>query len=76
MGQLATVVGERGKGKFPSQPVPNPKGHVDVKYPSNLSSRKHIQAITTLRYGRQNKIGLLHQLTQRVRVLVLSQGNL
>ncbi|KAL5574187.1 hypothetical protein UlMin_023784 [Ulmus minor] len=25
LGQLATVVGEREKGKFPSQPIPNPK---------------------------------------------------
>ena len=26
VGQLATQVGEREKGKFPSQPIPNPKG--------------------------------------------------
>ena len=25
VGQLATQVGEREKGKFPSQPIPNPK---------------------------------------------------
>ena len=26
LGQLASVVGEREKGKFSSQPIPNPKG--------------------------------------------------
>lgn len=26
IGQLANQVGERERGKFPSQPVPNPKG--------------------------------------------------
>jgi hypothetical protein len=27
MGQLANHLGERDKGKFPSQPVTNPKAH-------------------------------------------------
>jgi hypothetical protein len=27
IGQLANQIGEREKGKFPSQPIPNPKGN-------------------------------------------------
>ena len=54
VGQLATQVGEREKGKFPSQPVPNPKG----KYAINGSSSsthayEYVQSITTLRFGKQ-----------------------
>ena len=30
VGQLAAQVGEREKGKFPSQPIPNPKGQYAI----------------------------------------------
>jgi hypothetical protein len=47
-------VGERERGKFPSQPVPNPKGQFVIGSTSAPSyGQKHVQAITTLRSGRQ-----------------------
>ena len=56
MGQLATSLSEREKGKFPSQPVANPKGQYEIE-----SSSHHEQAkvITTLRSGRvvNNQVG-------------------
>ncbi|KAL5549093.1 hypothetical protein UlMin_004324 [Ulmus minor] len=36
LGQLATAVGEREKGKFPSQPIPNPKALLDLGASVNL----------------------------------------
>lgn len=54
IGQLATVVGEREKGKFPSQPMPNPKGQFVINNPSSSSnSNEHVQSITTRRSGKQ-----------------------
>ena len=35
VGQLATQVGEREKGKFASQPIPNPKGQYAINGSSN-----------------------------------------
>ncbi|XP_021834176.1 uncharacterized protein LOC110773973, partial [Prunus avium] len=53
IGQLATVVGEREKGKFPSQTVPNPKGQFVINNPSSSpNSNEHVQSITTLRSGK------------------------
>ena len=43
MGQLANHLGERDKGKFPSQPMTNPKVH----------GQEHAHVIVTLRSGRQ-----------------------
>jgi hypothetical protein len=43
MGQLANHLGERDKGKFPNQPVTNPKAH----------GQGHAIAIVTLRSRRQ-----------------------
>ena len=34
VGRLANQMGEREKGKFPSQPVPNPKGQFAINNPS------------------------------------------
>ncbi|XP_058211543.1 uncharacterized protein LOC131323713 [Rhododendron vialii] len=50
MGQMA----ERENGKFPSQPIPNPKGQFAFSNPSN-STYKHeqVQSIVTLRSGKQ-----------------------
>nr|XP_011459774.1 PREDICTED: uncharacterized protein LOC105350087 [Fragaria vesca subsp. vesca] len=59
IGQLATVVGEREKGKFPSQPLPNPKGQFQISEPSSsLNSHEQVQSIATLRSGKQvdNKV--------------------
>ena len=49
VGQLANHLGERDKGKFPSQPVNNPK----VCTIENFSNQEHAHAIVTLRSGRR-----------------------
>jgi hypothetical protein len=54
IGQLANQMGERERGKFRSQPVPNPKGQFVIGSTSASShGQEHVQAITTLRSGRQ-----------------------
>jgi hypothetical protein len=52
MGQLANHLGERDKGKLPSQVVNNPKAC------GNSSNQEHVQAIVTLRSGKRvdNKV--------------------
>jgi hypothetical protein len=52
MGQLANHLGERDKGKLPSQAVNNPKAC------GNSSNQEHVQAIVTLRSGKKvdNKV--------------------
>jgi hypothetical protein len=52
MGQLTNHLGERDKGKFPSQAVNNPKAC------GNSSNQEHVQAIVTLRSGKRvdNKV--------------------
>jgi hypothetical protein len=53
IGQLANQVGERERGKFSSQPVPNPKGQFVIGSTSDPShGQEHVQTITTLRSGR------------------------
>jgi hypothetical protein len=49
VGQLASHLGERDKGKLPSQPVNNPKACIN----RNSSTQEHAHAIVTLRSGRQ-----------------------
>ena len=49
MGQLANHLGERDKGKLPSQPVNNPKA-CSI---GNSSNQEHVQAIVTLRSGKR-----------------------
>ena len=54
VGQLATQVGEREKGKFPSQPIPNPKGQYAINGSSSSThAHEFVQSITTLRSGKQ-----------------------
>ena len=54
VGQLATQFGEREKGKFPSQPIPNPKGQYVINGSSSSThGQEHVQSITTLRSGKQ-----------------------
>jgi hypothetical protein len=54
IGQLANQVGEREKGKFPSQPMPNLKGQLAIGNSSTPThGQEHVQAITTLRSGKQ-----------------------
>ncbi|KAL6551317.1 hypothetical protein OROMI_021805 [Orobanche minor] len=48
IGQLATTLAEREKGKFPSQSIPNPKRQYEVN-----SSNAEVQSITTLRSGKE-----------------------
>ncbi|KAM6553921.1 hypothetical protein CsatB_014683 [Cannabis sativa] len=50
LGQLANAVTEREKGRFPSQPIPNPKGQYEVGVPSHKEEAK---SISTLRSGKQ-----------------------
>ena len=49
MGQLANHLGERDKGKFPSQLLTNPKACMS----GNSSNQEHAHAIVTLRSGKQ-----------------------
>jgi len=54
MGQLATKISERESGKFPNQPIPNPKGQYEVSQPStSCVPSEHVQVLTTLTYKRQ-----------------------
>jgi hypothetical protein len=54
IGQLANQVGEREKGKFPSQPMLNLKGQLAIGNSSTPThGQEHVQAITTLRSGKQ-----------------------
>ncbi|KAH9801696.1 hypothetical protein KPL71_001121 [Citrus sinensis] len=57
LGQLATTVAEREKGKFPNQPIPNPKGVHEV---GSSSSHQYEEAksVMTLRRGKlfDNKV--------------------
>ena len=54
VGQLATQVGEREKGKFPSQPIPNPKWQYTINGSSSSThAYEFVQSITTLRSGKQ-----------------------
>jgi hypothetical protein len=48
VGQLANHLGEKDKGKFPSQPVNNPKA-CTIR---NSSNQEHAHVIVTLRFGR------------------------
>ncbi|MGV7343219.1 hypothetical protein PJI17_31465, partial [Mycobacterium kansasii] len=59
VGQLATTLNEREKGKLPSQPVANPKGQYEIGSNSNQGQyHEQAKSITTLRSGKQidNKI--------------------
>ena len=43
VGQLATQVGEREKGKFSSQPIPNPKGQYAINGSSSSTyGQEHV----------------------------------
>ncbi|XP_052297265.1 uncharacterized protein LOC127902397 [Citrus sinensis] len=51
LGQLATTVAEREKGKFPSQPIPNPKGVHEVGS-SSSHQQEEAKSVMTLRRGK------------------------
>jgi hypothetical protein len=53
MGQLANHLGERDKGKLPSQAVNNPKA-CSI---GNSSTQEHVQAFVTLRSGKRQSSG-------------------
>jgi hypothetical protein len=57
--QIANHLGEREKGKFPSQPVLNPKALTIENSSSFMLGHKQVQSIVTLRSERQvdNKVG-------------------
>jgi hypothetical protein len=58
IGQIANHLGEREKGKFPSQPVPNPKALTIGNSSNSTHGHEQVQSIATLRLGRQvdNKV--------------------
>ncbi|KAL0015636.1 hypothetical protein SO802_002705 [Lithocarpus litseifolius] len=50
VGQLATQVGEREKGKFPNQPIPNQKRQYAINGSSSSThAHESVQSITTLK---------------------------
>jgi uncharacterized coiled-coil protein SlyX len=52
--QMANQLGEREKGKLPSQPVPNPRLQFQGGSSSNaVQGQEHVQASVSLRSGRQ-----------------------
>jgi len=54
IGQIVNHLGEREKGKLPSQPVPNPRLQFQGGSSSNaVQGQEHVQAIVSLRSGRQ-----------------------
>jgi hypothetical protein len=54
IGQIASHLGEREKGKLPSQPVPKPKLQFHGGSSSNaVQGQEHVQAIVSFRSGRQ-----------------------
>jgi hypothetical protein len=42
IGQIVNHLGERGKGKFPSQPVPNPKAFTIGNSSSSAHGQEHV----------------------------------
>ena len=53
IGQIATHLGEREKGKFPSQPMPNPKAFAIGNSSNSMHRHEQVQSIVTLRSERQ-----------------------
>jgi hypothetical protein len=53
MSQLASHLGERDKGKFPNQPVANPKAFTTGNSASQAHGQEYVHAIVTLRSRRQ-----------------------
>ena len=68
--QIASHLGVRENGKFPSQPVPNPKAFTIGNYSNSSHGHEQVQSIVTLGSGRQvnNKVG------QEEEDLVVQQG--
>jgi hypothetical protein len=64
VGQLASHLGERDKGKLPSQPVNNPKACTI----GSASTQEHAHAIVTLRSGRRvdNRVADLEAVDEAV----------
>ena len=59
IGQIVSHLGEREKGKFSSQPVPNPKAFTIENSSNSSHGHEKVQSIVILRSGRQvdNKVG-------------------
>jgi hypothetical protein len=81
IGQIATHLGEREKGKFPSQPVTNPKAFTIGNASSQMHGQEHVQAIVTLRSGKQvdnqlvdNQLDRREQNTSDFRATIFSYG--
>jgi hypothetical protein len=61
IGRIASHLGEREKGKLPSQPVPNPKLQFHEGSSSNaVHGLVHVQAVVTLRSGKQVDNQVVH----------------
>ena len=50
--QIASHLGERENGKFPSQPVPNPKAFTIGNSSNSSHGHEQVQSIVTLRSGK------------------------
>jgi hypothetical protein len=53
MGQLANYLGERDKGKFPSQLMANPKAFTTENSSTQVHGQEYVHVIVTLRSGKQ-----------------------
>jgi len=61
IGKIASHLGERDKGKLPSQPMPNPKLQFHEGSSSNaVYGQEHVQAVVTLRSGKQVDNQVVH----------------
>jgi hypothetical protein len=61
IGQIASHLREREKGKLPSKPVPNPKLQFHEGSSSNaVHGQEHVQAVVTLRSGKQVDNQVVH----------------
>ena len=53
MQNLCKLIESQNKGAFPAQPQPNPKGQFEVHQGGPSNSKEQVQAVTTLRSGKE-----------------------
>ena len=53
MQNLCKLIESQNKGAFPAQPHPNPKGQYEVHQGGPSNSKEQVQAVTTLRSGKE-----------------------
>ena len=72
---IANHLGEREKGKFPSQPESNPKTFAIGNSSNSAHGQEHVQVIVTLRSGRQVDIHVVDPEVDTVRQEGEASGN-